>query len=291
MANDLKHVLVFSDGSIISGSRLVEGINTAVNHKISVSGGLAADGTEFKDTLVCSEDNIFKANVVSAIGFYGHDIKFKCSSFGGWNSFGLERVITKSKENVVYEIDGKPALELYKSYLGNKANELPASALLFPISMKESETHEPLVRTILGINEEENSLRFAGNIPEGAKVKLMRASNNSLLNGAEIAAQMSRFDEMDHAKDGLIIMVSCVGRKLVLKQLTECEVESVMSNFNESFKSTGFYSYGEISSGQDNSVKLYNPTTPSALIDARYSGYSSCMFHNQTMTITAIIEE
>lgn len=291
MADDLKHVLVFSDGSIINGSRLVEGINSSTQHKITVSGGLAADGTDFNSTLVCSDDNIFKSNVVTAIGFYGHEIKFKCSSFGGWNSFGLEREITKSKENVVYEIDGKPALDLYKTYLGDKANDLPASALLFPISMKESDNHEPLVRTILGVDKEENSLRFAGNIPVGAKVRLMRASNNSLLNAAEIAAQMSRFDDMDNAKNGLIIMVSCVGRKLVLKQLAEYEVESVVSHFNDTFKSTGFYSYGEISSRQDNAVTLYNSTASSSLIDAMYSGYSPCMFHNQTMTITAMIED
>ena len=157
-SEDLKHVFILSDGIDVNGTRLIEGVNSVYDQKINVSGGLAGDNAAFKKTFVADMENHFVSNCISAFGFYGDSIQTGSASFGGWNSFGIDRLVTKSKENIVYEIDGQPALELYKSYLGDMSKDLPGSALFFPLEMRESENSEALVRTVLGASEQENSL-------------------------------------------------------------------------------------------------------------------------------------
>jgi hypothetical protein len=205
---------------------------------------------------------------ITAVGFYGDAINVSYGSYGGWDSFGVERKVTSSKANILYSIDNQPALELYKSFLGENAQHLPSSGLLFPLSLRTKEDEQPVVRTILAVNEADQSITFAGDLPEGSYVRLMKANTERLIQGAIKAAEItSKAMKTDHAD--LAILVSCVGRKLVLKQLVEEEVEGVYDLLGEGHYSTGFYSYGEISPFSDN---------------------AACELHNQTMTLTVLSE-
>ncbi|KAA6441040.1 hypothetical protein FEM33_04340 [Dyadobacter flavalbus] len=262
----LKHVFVVSDGLKVNGTDLVKGMREFLAPDVMLTGGLAGDGSNFAKTVVVEPDGTVASESVAAIGFYGESLSIGFGSKGGWDSFGLDRLVTKSKENVLYEIDGQPALDLYKSFLGEKARDLPASGLLFPLSMRDNEERAPVVRTILGISEEDKSLTFAGDIPEGSFVRLMKANNDRLITGAEEAAYAAAdglFDQPEFA-----LLVSCVGRKLVLKQMIEEEVECVSHVLGKPVI-TGFYSYGEL---------------------APFNRHSSCELHNQTMTITTFRE-
>lgn len=206
-------------------------------------------------------------NFVSAVGFYGEKVKIRHGSKGGWDIFGHERKVTKAKDNQLFEIDGKPALDLYKNYLGELAAELPASALLFPLSIRLDQNDEKrVVRTILSIDEEKKSLTFAGDIPEGSLIQLMRANFDRLIDGAAEAALMTQEDSKN---DVLSIAISCVGRKLILGERADEELEAALDSLPPKTKQIGFYSYGEIS--------------PYA------TGH--CDLHNQTMTLTTISEE
>ncbi|MBT4969775.1 MAG: hypothetical protein HOM80_12280, partial [Bacteroidetes bacterium] len=209
-----------------------------------------------------------KGDIIAAIGFYGEDIKIGYGSLGGWDSFGVERSVTKSEANVLYEIDNTPALSIYKSFLGDQAKDLPASGLLFPLSMRTEADAEPVVRTILAVDEEKQSLTFAGDIPEGSYIKLMKANIDRLITGAEDAAKVS-VNPLSGNLPELAILISCVGRKLVLNQMVEEEVEAVQDVVGEQAKLTGFYSYGEI---------------------APFLEGAKCELHNQTMTITTFQE-
>jgi len=264
----MKHVLVFSDGLHVNGSELVRGIRWELPEGCNATGGLAGDGAAFETTLVVTNEGIAISNSISAIGFYGEELHVGYGSLGGWDSFGIERNVTKSSANVLYEIDNQPALDLYKSFLGDKAKDLPSSGLLFPLSMRLSSSEEPVVRTILAVDEESKSLTFAGDIPEGAQVKLMKANTERLIYGAEEAAKTSIIPQKGHPTQ-LSILISCVGRKLVLKQLVEEEVEAVESIVGSQSAITGFYSYGEI---------------------APFLEGAQCELHNQTMTITTFSE-
>ncbi|MCM4154661.1 FIST N-terminal domain-containing protein [Gramella sp. AN32] len=265
--DDLRHILVLSDGLNVNGADLVSGLNSELADNVCISGGLAADGSDFKKTFLI-DDGSMEDKLIIGVGLYGKGLKVGCSSKGGWDSFGIERKVTKSKKNVLYELDGKPALELYKSFLGEEAKNLPSSGLMFPLSLREHETSPPVVRTILAVDEEDQSLTFAGNIPENSYVRLMKANIDRLILGAQHSAH-DVAKTMDSKNSELAILISCVGRRLVLKQLIEEEIEVVRETLGPKPVITGFYSYGEI---------------------APFKEFSACELHNQTMTITNLSE-
>jgi len=262
----LCHVLVFSDGINVNGSELVAGLTQHLPPAVTLTGGLAGDGDRFQETLVLW-DGPPEPNIIAVLGLYGERIKIGFGSLGGWDAFGPERLVTRSVGNILYELDGQPALELYKKYLGEHARHLPASGLLFPLSLRTA-AGESVVRTILGINEAENSLTFAGDMPQGGHAQLMKANFDRLIDGAVGAAETS-FEAIGKTSPELALLISCVGRKLVLKQRIEEEVEGVQDVLGQETVLAGFYSYGEIS-----------PFNPSA----------RCELHNQTMTITTLSE-
>jgi len=265
---DLRHVFVLSDGLQVNGSELVKGLTQALPAGVGITGGLSGDGGRFQKTLVVCQGPAV-SGAIGILGFYGKHLKIGYGSMGGWDSFGPERLITKSKYNVLYELDGKSALGLYKQYLGEHAKGLPGTGLLFPLSLRVQENQTSVVRTILSVNEDEQSMTFAGDVPEGAYVRLMKANFDRLIDGALGAARNS-CESLETDRADLAILISCVGRKMVLKQRIEEEVEGVRSVLGRRPLLTGFYSYGEIS-----------PFTPNA----------KCELHNQTMTITAFTED
>jgi len=270
--SDLKGVFVLSDGLGVNGTVLAAGINRRLPGGVKVSGGLAGDGSRFQRTWVLKDGKPI-SGVVAALGLYGTALEIGHGSKGGWDIFGPERMVTRSAGNVLYELDGKPALELYKEYLGQRATELPGSALLFPLSLRmDPKSSDRVVRTILGIDEKSQSLTFAGDIPEGYRAQLMRANFERLINGAAESAVMTSngWTAVDHGEPMLAIAVSCVGRRLVLGQRAEEETEASLKSFPPGTRQIGFYSYGELS-----------PTAPDA----------SCELHNQTMTFTTIREK
>ena len=266
-SDELKGIFILSDGLQTNGSNLTQGISSILKSSVVVSGGLAGDKDKFEKTWVL-QNGLLKESAVCAVGFYGENIHFEAASKGGWDTLGLSRTVTKSKDNILYELDGKPALEIYKRYLGDKAKELPASGLLFPLELREgSDTEESKVRTVLGIDESNQSITFAGNIPQGSEVTLMKANFNRLVDGAGKSAEALNLSHYNN-EPLLCIAISCVGRKLLLKSRIDEEVEAVKEVLPKGADLIGFYSYGEIS-----------PLS---------SG--KCDLHNQTMTLTAIWE-
>ncbi|MFT3838995.1 MAG: FIST N-terminal domain-containing protein [Myxococcaceae bacterium] len=258
----LSHVLVFSDGTLVNGSELVRGLVAALPTGCTLSGGLSGDGASFGQTVVVHEGQVSSASI-SLLAFYGFDVGV--GSLGGWDPFGPDRTVTKSKGNVVYEFDGEPALALYRRYLGPYADELPSSGLRFPVLVQAPGSDESVVRTLLAVSAEEQSLTFAGDVPEGSTAQLMRANFDRLVTGAQQAAQVSRGAH----EPELAILISCVGRKLVLQQRIEEEVEAVREVLGATVPVTGFYSYGEL---------------------APFSTGAPCRLHNQTMTVTTLRE-
>jgi len=266
-AEDLKLVFVLSDGHSVNVDDLVLGLNEVVGNRVPVTGGLAGDGVSFQRTTVGLNAPPEPGQVI-VIGLYGDDLKIGHGSKGGWIQFGPERTVTRSEGNLLYELDGQSALGLYKEYLGDKAKDLPGSALLFPLAIDLPEFEEPLVRTVLNVDEDTQCMLYAGNIPQGASCRLMHANFDRIVDGAADAARDSLM-ALDSFEPELSILISCVGRKLLLGIRAEDEVEEVRSVVGENSILTGFYSYGELS-------PLGNT--------------KGCQLHNQTMTITTLSE-
>lgn len=260
-APDLVHVFLLSEGIRVNGSALLVGLRAALPPAVTVSGGLAADGTRMATTVVMDDDGCAPNRVVAA-GLYGAQLRVRCGSLGGWDPFGPERIITRAVGNVVYELDEQPALALYERYLGPHAAGLPRSGMLFPLEVRAPDGDATVTRTLLAVDRATGSITFAGDMPIGHVARLMRANIDRLVDGATGAARACGGDAA-----ALGLVVSCAGRRVVMGQRTEEELDALVAELGL-VPMTGFYANGEIS-----------PT-----------GFAACALHNQTMTITTLAE-
>ena len=262
---DLKLIIVISEGSFVNGTELVNELEKQTNYSLPIFGGLAGDKVAFLKTIVGLNQDAKEGKVV-VIGFYGEALNFGSGCEGGWSDYGPEREVTLSEKNVLYKIGDRYALDIYKEYLGKYADDLPSSALYFPLSMKETKDSSSVVRTILSIDEKTKSMTFAGNIPQGSLVRLMKGNFDKLIDASYRAASQAF---SSHSKEpDLAIVVSCVGRKIVLGNRIDEEFEAVKEVSGKTLL-CGFYSYGEISPVKD---------------------YKFCELHNQTLAILTIRE-
>lgn len=268
-APDLRAVMLFGQGVNVNGSALIEGVVSEVGQHVPITGGLAGDDGAFKRTLTVCPGGVCAEGVVG-IGFYGDGLVLGHGSYGGWKPFGPARKVTRSSGNILYELDGEPALNIYKRYLGDYAKDLPGSGLLFPFEMLDAQhTAYGLIRTILAVDEASGSLVLAGDVDADGYLRLMHASTSDLVNGAEEAAENACAQFASVPAGGLAVLVSCVGRRLVMGDEVDEEIEAVADVLGRDNTLTGFYSYGEISP---------------------YSSTTDCKLHNQTMTVTYLGE-
>ena len=265
--NGLVHAIVLAEGLNVNGSALVAGLRNGLPPHVAATGGLAGDADRFERTYVCFDGEPC-TDTVAIVGLYGDRLHVGYGSMGGWDVFGPEREVTWSEGNVVFELDGEPALDLYKRYLGPHADGLPASGLRFPLSLRAEDGGQGVVRTILSMDETRHSITFAGDVPQGAFARLMKANVDRLVDGATSAAIRSN-DVLGGVTPELAILISCVGRKLILQQRIEEEVEAARDVLGVGAALAGFYSYGEI---------------------APFLSSTTCELHNETMTITTFSE-
>jgi len=269
--HDLAAVVVFTQGVQINGSALVKGMTQVLGTRVPITGGMAGDGTAFTRTWVLDNDGLSDDRVI-AIGFYGPDLQVSHGSFGGWSPFGPARKVTRAIGNVLFELDNEPALAVYKRYLGDYASGLPVSGLLFPFAMLGKHHNETgLIRTVLSVDESLGSVTLAGDIDPDGFVRLMHASTDALVDGASVAAVAARGAEADAvtSPNHFALLVSCMGRKVVMGDRVEEEIEAVCDVFGNAAHVAGFYSFGEL---------------------CPMSGASECKLHNQTMTISYFSE-
>lgn len=270
-ADTLRTVLVISDGLNVNGSELLKGFQSVLGD-VPIVGGLAGDGGAFVKTLQLYNDTI-SDNLVIAVGLYGSALITASGALGGWKPYGPPRTVTKSEKNVVFEMDGKPALPLYRMYIGEAFSKgLPGTGLKFPLAVIEEGKREvEKIRTLLAIDTKNNSLTFAGNVEEGETVRLCQTNHDRLVDGAGAAANlvMDGLSANKTNQTGLALCVSCVGRKGVMAELVGDEIKLVQQILGPQTSLTGFYSYGELAP---------RPNTTDSVL------------HNQTMTIGYLSE-
>lgn len=263
----LRHVFVLCEGLKVNASEFVNGLNAVLPRTVPISGGFAGDGNRLQVTHVCCAGQP-EESLGAALGFYGERLQVGISAIGGWEPFGPDRQITKSRQNVLYEVDGRPALALYKQYLGRHAEGLPASGLMFPLELHLGQGQERVLRALLAVDEARQSITYAGNVPEGAYARFMVGHNEGLIEGTQIAARTS-FEGLHCARPQLALLVSCNGRRFVLRQRVEEEIEAVREAVGPQAALSGFYSYGEIA-------------------PALAGGCAE--LHNETMAVTCLAE-
>jgi hypothetical protein len=262
----LKACYVLSDGLHVNGSALVQGLRSVLGDAVDISGGLAAAEPGSAATYVL-ESGVPKEKMATILGLYGNRLNVVSSVGGGWKPFGLLRKITRSKGNILHTLDGKTALGLYREFLGEQARNLPGAALLFPLYLAESGSGDSrgTVRTVIGMNESEQSMTFAGDVPEGSVVQLMRSSHEKLIDAAGDAGGLASA-RLRPAMETLCIVASCVGRRMVLGEKTDQEIELIQSLLPHGASQTGFYSNGEIGANVPGRYDLHNQSIAITLV-------------------------
>jgi len=114
------------------------------------------------------------------------------------------------------------------------------------------------------------SMTFAGDVPQGWTAQLMRGNFDRLAEGAADAARQARTGlDASEQDPRFSILVSCIGRRLLMGQRASDETEAAGLELGTTTPRLGFYSYGEISPHAKSGV---------------------CGLHNQTMTVTTFAE-
>lgn len=266
-AEDLRHIIVLSNGLKVNGSDLLRGIQQIIGNAIAISGGLASDGPRLQKTLIINGEQA-EENGVVGIGLYGKNLRVSTALGCGWVPFGNHRTITRSEGNVVYEIDGTRALDVYSNYLGDEAKKLPSSGLIYPLAICTGHEEEVyLIRSIQAIDRDQGSVTFAGNVPQGCTVRLMHAQYHQLADGARQSVQQVA---ATNPSPTLAILISSFGRKVLMGRSGDLEIETAAEGFANMPVFTGFYSYGEI---------------------GRFGKSAASELLNQTIGITAISEQ
>ena len=266
----LAGVFVLSDGVHVNGSAITSAIAAALGKSVPVTGGLAADGAKFVRTTVGAGQTA-RSGRAAALGFYGKAIRMGHASGGGWDPFGPRRRITRADGCTLAELDGKAALSLYEKYLGQEAAGLPGTALFFPLLIWDPEDpSQTRVRTVLSIDPSAGTMTFAGDIPQGWGAQLMRGSFDRLVDHAGRAGTLAHASlNRPTGSQALALLVSCVGRHMLLGQRTDEELHAVAEALGPDVTQVGFYSHGEIA--------------PNAVC-------REAILQNQTMVVTLLAE-
>lgn len=188
---DLRAILVFADGTGVNGAELVRGFGQIIPSGIPIMGGLAGDGARYQRTWVLV-DGKPQTHAVTAVGLYGDRLQVGHAAQSGLSAIGGDYSVTSAQGNVVYALDGKPALTVYQEALGELAEALPGTALLFPAAMRSGLSEaQSVVRTVADIDEQTKSLIFAADVPVGARLRWMQAEASQMVSGASDAARVA----------------------------------------------------------------------------------------------------
>ena len=268
-----RYIQIFSDGLCGNADKIIQGIKASLGDDIKIAGGTAGDSGDFNRTYQYFGDRVLTDSIVG-VAFEG-DFALGTGTACGWFPVGIAKKVTRSVENVVYELDGQPALQAYEKYLGKHADLLPAVGVEYPLGLLGRDGDEMddsyfLCRATMGVDRQSGAIVFAGNVPEGTSVKMTIGNEADIIQAAGQAAQaaLTKLQGGNAAlKPKAIFLYSCMARKIVLGSRTNEEILAIQDVIGRDVPVIGFYTYGEFA--------------PIGNSDHSY-------FHNETATMTVI---
>lgn len=256
-------LLLFPDGLKMNGTQFLLGIQEIVGRDLPIIGGMAADDGTFTATYEYHGRELISGGAVG-LGLKG-GIEVITAAKAGWLPVGARRTCTRVEGGkAILELDGHPALHLYKEYLGERADEMPAVGIEFPLGVVggvQGTQRLPdsegllLVRAVIGVDEERKALLCVGEIPAGAEVCMTRAGKEDLIEAADAAVGVAR---AAMPAPQVAFIFDCMGRKLVLGARYKDELRRSFELLGGT-PTIGFYTYGELSPVQG--VTMYHDET------------------------------
>jgi len=267
--------VIFSDGLIEESSNLLSGLQERLGRSFPLVGASASDDMRFLKTYLYFNQELLSDSAVGIL--WGGKLNFGLGIKHGWKPLGKPRTVTKSQGDIVYEIDNKPASQIYEEYLAcdlpKLQKEMRRISVLYPIGIDMPQEEEYILRNILSI-ENNGSLRLQGNVTLGSSIRLMIGTKESCLSATQQAVDEAKNVPVTLAEKtgtkNFILVFDSVSRYILLRRDAPRELEIIKEGFGENTPIIGLYTYGE----------------QAPLRAISYQG-QACL-HNQTITILNI---
>ena len=244
---EIKLMITFVDGLNTNGEKFIKTFEE-YDENLLIAGGLAGDNAIFSETLVFNENGCYDNGAVAAI-FFGDELIVNTTNSFGWKRIGKKLKVTKSKENIVYSIDGISAVDIYKKYLGQEiSDDLPATGIEFPLIIHRNNIE--IARAVIGIQKDIGALVFAGNISEGDVVQFGYGDIDtikSLINTTKRTLLSKPVES--------VFIYSCMARKRLMGKTVLAEIVPL----SKIAPTSGFFTYGELFT-KENKHELLNQT-------------------------------
>ncbi len=229
-----------------------------------VFGGAAGDDLILKDTFVFSKEN-FSSHGIIVLALDLKKIDILGARAFGWIGIGQERIVTKSHKNMVYEIDGKPAIDFYKKYLNVTTDDMPQTGIEYPLEVR-LKNGQVLYRAVLDIEEKSGALIFAGHVEEKSRVRLSTAKGKAIIPYVKRSIEEA-LSKRKNFKPEVGLLFPCCSRKQVLGEYTIQEIEAIYKVAKAPL--IGFFAYGEIGAFPKGGNAFHNETFVTALLRER----------------------
>lgn len=271
--------IILSDGLISEGSNLIYGLQERLGKSFPLVGASASDNLRFLKTYLYFNQEVFSDGACGIL--WGGKLNFALGIKHGWKPLGKPRYVTKSRGNIVYEIDGANAAKIYEEYLACDLTKLKREqkyiSIFYPIGIYLSGEEEYLLRNILSI-ENDGSLIFQGDVPQDSLIRLMIGTKESCLQATQQAVDEAKkgllsIPMVDYKKRGaknFVLVFDSISRYILLKEDANKELRIIKEGLGKDTPIIGIYTYGE----------------QAPLRSVSYQGQA--YFHNQTITILAI---
>lgn len=272
-------LMLFPDGLTCNGSDIIRGAQEVLNSSFIMAGGTSGDRGRFQKTFQIQNGKAHSTSLVGLMLESDTPLEIGFGVMSGWKPIGIAKTVTHAEGNVVYRIENETALDVYSTFLGDKASQLPAIGVEYPFGLVDESGRVGekgfrdgdeyiLLRAPMAVDRSTGAIQFAASIPQGAKIKMTRAKSTEIIEAAREAASRS----LQHltGKPDAVFFFSCMARKVVLGRKTDQEIMAAREVYGESIPMIGFYTYGEIANCGENAP--------------------ICRFHNETATFLAIRE-
>lgn len=245
--------LIFCDGLMKEASNFLFGLQEKLGRSFPLVGASASDNLAFKKTYLYFNQEVFSDAACGML--WGGKLNFDLGIKHGWKPLGKPRAITKSHDNVVVEIDNKPAVKTYEEYLAKDVQELKKYlkyiSILYPIGLYLTGEEEYILRNILSI-ENDGALVFQGNVPQDSSIRLMIGTKESCLNATQqavdelnLSATFASAYLKERRINSFLLIFDSISRYMLLKRQVNKELEIIKEGLGQDIPIIGLYTYGE----------------------------------------------
>ena len=262
--------IIAANGKMIDGESLVRSFEDVMGPNISMFGGMAGDDITFTGTYIFTNNQSTDYGIALLV-LNEEKIELHGMAISGWKPMGITRTVTKSEGNLIYTIDGQPALEIYLRLLGKEKSSADDQSSFFdsigvhyPFQI-ERDGREPKMCSPIGYDKEKKALMCESEVPQGSNFRFSSPPDFEILD--TIITKANELKSESHADADALLVFSCAGRLSTLGPIAKLENEGLQKVWNVPM--AGFYTYGEFGKGINGKHEFHSCTNSWVVLKER----------------------